>query len=221
MFVKLPVSGTVDDILVSGRTFEEHLANLRMVFERLHIAKLKLSPGKCDLFQLRVGYLGHILSESGISTDPGKIEAVSMWPPPSNLSELTNFLGLCSYYRRFIASFAAKAKPLHKLLEVGQAFEWTPETQQTFQELKEHLVKALILGYPLPDAPFILDTDASNRAIGAVLSQVQDGQERVIAYYRQTQATHRSNIASLDGSCWLLSKLSNIFITVSMVAIFL
>ena len=135
---------------------------------------------------MRVGYLGHILSESGISTDPRKIEAVSTWPPPSNLSELRSFLGLCSYYRRFIASFAEIAKPLHKLLEGGQTFQWTPETQQAFQELKERLVRAPILGYPLPDAPFILDTDASNHAIGAVLSQVQDGQERVIAYYSQT-----------------------------------
>ena len=176
----------IDDILVSGGTFEEHLANLRMVFERLRTAKLKLSPGKCDLFQPRVGYLGHILSANGISTDPRKTEAVSTWPPPASLSELRSFLGLCSYYRRFIASFAAIAKPLHKLLEAGQAFEWTSEMQQAFQELKERLVGAPILSYPLPDAPFTLDTDASSHAIGGVLSQIQDGQEKVIAYYSQT-----------------------------------
>ena len=96
------------------------------------------------------------------------------------------FLGLCSYYRRFFASFAEVAKPLHKLLEVGQKFEWIPETQQAFQELKKWLVSAPILGYPLLDAPFILDTDASNHVIGVVLSQIQDGPERVIAYYSQT-----------------------------------
>ena len=107
----------IDDILVSGRTFEEHLANLRTVFERVRKAKLKLSPGKCNLFQLKVGYLGHILSADGISTDPRKIEAVSIWPPPTNLSKLWSFLGLCSYYWWFIASFAEKAKPLHNLLE--------------------------------------------------------------------------------------------------------
>ena len=163
----------IDDILVSGCTFEEHLANLRMVFERLRTAKLKLLPGKCDLFQLRVGYLAHILSANGISTDPRKIEAVSTWPPPSTLPELKSFLGLCSYYKRFIASFAEIAKPLYKLLEVGQTFQWTPETQQVFQELKEQLVRAPILGYPLPDSPFILDTDASNHAVGAVLSQLR------------------------------------------------
>jgi hypothetical protein len=119
----------IDDILVSGRTFEEHLCNVRMVLERLREAKLKLSPGKCYLFQSQVGYLGHILSANGICTDPRKIEAVSTWPPPTNLSELWSFLGLCSYYRRFIASFAEIAKPLHKLLESKQMFEWAGEAQ--------------------------------------------------------------------------------------------
>ena len=176
----------IDDILVSGGTFEEHLTNLRTVFERLRIAKLKLSPGKCNLFQPKVGYLGHILSAEGISTDPRKIEAVSTWSPHTNLSELWSFLGICSYYRTFITSFAEIAKPLHNLLENKRMFEWSHEAQQAFQELKDRLVRAPILGYPLPDALLILDTDASNQAVGAVLSQLQDGQEQVIAYYSQT-----------------------------------
>ena len=176
----------IDDILVAGRTFSEHLDNLRRVFERLQNAKLKLSPTKCELLQQEVNYLGHVIGAQGISTDPKKIEAVQSWPVPANVPELRSFLGLCSYYRRFIPSFADLARPLHKLLEVGQTFQWSSEAQEMFLQLKGRLIAAPILGYPLPDAPFLLDTDASNYAIGAVLSQIQDGEERVIAYYSQT-----------------------------------
>ena len=89
---------------------------------------------------------------------------------PVALYSLRSFLGLCSYYRRFVHSFADLARPLHQLLEKGQAFEWTPDAAQAFQQLKERLTQTPILGYPLPEEPFILDTDASGYATGAVLS---------------------------------------------------
>ena len=92
------------------------------------------------------------------------------------VTQLRSFLGICSYYRRFIPSFADIARPLHQLLEAGQHFEWTLEAERAFQQLKKKLTEAPVLGYPLPDAPFIID--ASNYAIGAVLSQCQDGKKR-------------------------------------------
>ena len=176
----------IDDILVSGRTFQEHLNNLRNVFQRLHKANLKLSPNKCYLLQKQVKYLGHVVSAEGVSADPQKVEAILSWPVPSCTSETRSFLGLCSYYRKFVQSFADIAKPLHRLIEAGRQFEWTPETDKAFKTLKEKLTQAPILGYPLPQGNFLIDTDASDYATGAVLAQVQDNTERVIAYYSQT-----------------------------------
>ena len=115
----------IDDILVSGRTFQEHLNNLRNVFQRLHKANLKLSPNKCYLLQKQVKYLGHVVSAEGVSADPQKVEAILSWPVPSCTSETRSFLGLCSYYRKFVQSFADIAKPLHRLIEAGRQFKWT------------------------------------------------------------------------------------------------
>ena len=171
----------INDVLVSGRTLQKHLVNFRTVFQQLREFKLKLIPNKCSLFQKKVGCLGHIVSANGVSADPKKAQAILFWPKPSCPSSLRSFLGLCSYYRRFVPSFADVAHPLHKLLEKGQSFEWTTAVDQAFQQLKQRLMQAPVLGYPLPETYFVLDTDASSYATGAVLSQIQGGEERVIA----------------------------------------
>jgi hypothetical protein len=108
---------------------------------------------------------------------------VQEWPTPKNKHEVRSFLGLCTYYRRFISGFANIAKPLTKLTEQKQSFQWTPEAEGAFQTLKSALCTAPILAYPRPGKRFIVDTDASNVGIGGVLLQVHNGQERVIAYY--------------------------------------
>ncbi|GFV98673.1 retrovirus-related Pol polyprotein from transposon 412 [Trichonephila clavipes] len=143
-----------------GRTFEEHLQNIRKVLSKLSDANLKLNPSKCKFFQKEVNYLGHIISAEGVRTDPEKVSAVKNWKRPENLRELRSFLGLCTYYRN------------------GQK-----ECEDSFLQLKEALTSSPILIYPQPDKPFILDTDASNESVGAVLSQEIDGQERVVAYW--------------------------------------
>ena len=153
-----------------------------MVFQRLRQAGLKLKGKKCSLFQKEVIYLGHKVSKEGIQTDPAKISAVKEWPTPANVHEVRSFMGLCSYYRKFIEHFAEIARPLNKLTEKNAKFLWSDKCDQSFKELKEHLITAPILAYPSLDHKFILDTDASNDSIGAVLSQIIDGQERVIAY---------------------------------------
>ncbi|GFX83965.1 retrovirus-related Pol polyprotein from transposon 297 [Trichonephila clavipes] len=143
-----------------GRTFEEHLQNIRKVLSKLIDANLKLNPSKCKFFQKEVNYLGHIISAEGVRTDPEKVSTVKNWKRPENLRELRSFLGLCTYYRN------------------GQK-----ECEDSFLQLKEALTSSPILIYPQPDKPFILDTDASNESVGAVLSQEIDGQERVVAYW--------------------------------------
>lgn len=173
----------LDDVIVVGRSFQEHLKNLQSVFERLRGAGLKLQPGKCQLLRKKVHYLGHVISRDGVSTDPSKTEKVSNWPTPTSSRDVQQFLGLASYYRRFVRDFATIAKPLHRLTERTADFCWTPQCQDAFEELRSRLVSAPVLAFPDYSREFILDTDASDTGIGAVLSQMQsDGTERVIAY---------------------------------------
>ncbi|GFU88767.1 retrovirus-related Pol polyprotein from transposon 412 [Trichonephila clavipes] len=175
----------LDDVIIGGRTFEEHLQNIRKVLSKLSDANLKLNPSKCKFFQKEVNYLGHIISAEGVRTDPEKVSAVKNWKRPENLRELRSFLGLCTYYQKFVKGFSNIARPLHKLTESKQKFQWTKECEDSFLQLKEALTSSPILIYPQPDKPFILHTDASNESVGAVLSQEIDGQERVVAYWSQ------------------------------------
>ncbi|GFU58770.1 hypothetical protein TNCV_3089111 [Trichonephila clavipes] len=173
----------LNDVIIGGRTFEEHLQNIRKVLSKLRDAILKLNPSKCKFFQKEVNYLRHIISAEGVRTDPEKVSALKNWKRPENLRELRSFLGLCTYYRKFVRGFSNIARPLHKLTESKQKFQWTKECEDSFLQLKEALTSSPILIYPQPDKPFILDTDASNESVGAVLSQEIDGQERVVAYW--------------------------------------
>lgn len=183
----------LDDIIVFSDTFESHIERLSKVLERIEKAGLKISPKKCQLFQHKVNYLGHIVSSEGVATDPSKVEAVQNWPQPRNVHDVRSFLGTCSYYRRFIKGFAHIAKPLHKLTEKNNKFSWSSECEQAFQLLKNALVTSPILGYPSLDEMFILDTDASAFGIGAVLSQTDGKTERVIAYYSKSLSKSERN----------------------------
>ena len=173
----------LDDVIVLGRNFAEHLRNLRDVFQHLREAGLKLKPNKCDLCLEEVEFLGHIVSAEGVRTDPKKTEKVAQWPKPTSRKEVQQFLGLANYYRRFVRNFASIAKPFHRLTEKTAKFEWSHECQVAFEELRRRLVTAPVLVFPDFTRPFILDTDASDIGIRAVLSQMQeDESERVIAY---------------------------------------
>ena len=151
----------LDDVIVYGKTFDEMLKNLELVFEKLLAAGLKLKARKCTLFAQKVKYLGHIISEQGIQTDPEKIEIVKHWPVPVSKTQVRSFIGLSSYYRKFIANYAQIAQPLHKLTEANVPFKWSDECQSAFDVLKSRLTSAPILTHPDFTKPFILDTDAS------------------------------------------------------------
>ena len=141
---------------------------------------MKLNRKKCTFFHREVEYLGHIVSEKGIKTDPKKIEAIVIWPIPSCKKQVKSLTGLCSYYRRFIKGFSSIAKPLYRLTEKKTKFVWTDNCQKSFLKLKQVLSTPPILAFPRTDLPFILDKDASDYGIDAVLSQIQEGIERVI-----------------------------------------
>lgn len=177
----------LDDVIVYSPNFAAHLQHLEQVFARLDGHGLKLQPRKCHLFQKKVAYLGHIVSSQGVATDPDKAAVVRDWAPPITVKQVRSFLGFAGYYRRFIQGFSKIAAPLHQLLQ-GQAnrpsasIHWTTDCQAAFDKLKQALLSAPILAYADFHLPFRLYTDASLDGLGAVLSQVQDGKERVIAY---------------------------------------
>ena len=182
----------LDYLIIYSGSFEEHLETLNMVFSKLKEHGLVLKGPKCQLFKKDVKYLGHVLSCDGVRTDPDKIIAVEKWCKPETLQELRRFIGFASYYRRFVPSFAQKAAPLHAL--VGQLVEkkkgkkvkvgdlWKDDHDIAFSALKEALTSTPVLCYPDFSKGFILEIDASAAGLGAILSQEQKGQRRVVAY---------------------------------------
>lgn len=125
----------LDDIIVLGRDVPEMLQRLAQVFDRLRQANLKLKPAKCCLFRRQVAYLGHVISEDGVATDPSKIQKVKEWPAPASTQEVRQFVGLASYYRRFVKDFAAVAEPLHALNKKYARFQWSAECQAALMNL--------------------------------------------------------------------------------------
>ena len=177
------VSAYIDDILIFSTTLEVHLEHLRLVLQRLCEVGLKLKPSKCRFVRKEVEYLGHILSPDGLKPNPTLVRAVREFPTPTAVKELRRFLGLASYYRRFIPKFASIAQPLHQLTCKGAIFKWTEATARAFADLKEKLTTSPVLAYPTFDRDFVLETDASITGLGAVLSQVQgDGKLHPVAH---------------------------------------
>ena len=176
----------LDDVVVIAPTFESHIERLEEVLSRLRGAGLKLKPSKCEMLRKKVRYLGHIVSEQGVATDPDKVETVRNWKEPENLRDIQAFLGMVGYYRQYINDFATVARPLTRLTGKDTPWKWEEEEKGAFDQLKTLLISAPILGYPEPQGEYILDTDASACGIGGVLSQLQKGKERVIAYYSKT-----------------------------------
>ncbi len=184
----------LDDLLVYSSTFHEHMVCLETVFKRLIETGLNMKIEKCHFLQPEVRFLGHQVSAQGVSTDPDKISAVQEWPVPSTLKELRSFLGFFSYYRRFIEGFSQIAGSLHDVVNVclretspvkaAQLFKssWSPQCQTAFECLKDKLTRAPTLGYADFTLPFVIETDASNLGLGAVLYQHQKVKKTVIAY---------------------------------------
>ena len=178
----------LDDIIIYGVSVEECLANLRTVFERIRHAGLKLKPSKCSLFQEETMFLGYVISADGIRTDPKKVQAIAEMAPCRSVRDVQTFMGMCQYYAKFVPKFQEIALPIQELLKKGVKFKWTVRQQKAFDTLKDLLMKAPILSYPKDDCKYVLDTDASDYALGGVLNQLQPNksgrlEEKVIAYY--------------------------------------
>ena len=192
----------LDDIIVFSQTPEEYLVRLQAIFDKLKAAGLKLKPSKCELFKKQINYLGHVVGQEGVSTDPDKIKAVTEWPRPTTFTEVRSFLGFVSYYRRFIPNFSKVAKPLKTLLQNLEGtsnqkkkfkVNWGPEQQEAFETVQRLCTEAPMLAYADFKTPFILHTDASSDGLGAVLYQYQDNQRRVIAYASRSLSPSERN----------------------------
>jgi hypothetical protein len=184
----------IDDILIYSKSIQEHEQHLRVVLEKLRIHRIYVKFSKCEFWLERVDFLGHILTAEGVAVDPEKVEAVSNWQRPTNVSEIRSFLGLAGYYRRFIEGFSKIAQPMMELLKKEKKFAWTESCERSFQELKQRLTTTPVLTLPDIHRNFVIYCDASRQGLGCVL--MQDG--KVIAYASCQLRTHERNYLTHD-----------------------
>lgn len=188
----------LDDVVIYGQSVELHNERLREVFERLRLHNLKLQPDKCEFLRKEVSYLGHVISDEGVKPDPAKVEKVYNYPRPRNAKEIKMFCGLASYYRRFIPKFSHVAKPLYNLVKKEVTFKWEDEQERAFQTLKNVLTSEQILQYPDFSKLFLLTTDASQLALGAILSQGELGKDKPVAYASRTLNKAEQNYSTTE-----------------------
>jgi hypothetical protein len=184
----------IDDILIFSKTEEEHAEYLRLVLQKLREHKLYAKRSKCEFWLKEVSFLGHVVSNRGISVDPSKVRDVLNWKPPTNVSEIHSFLELAGYYRRFIEGFSKLAKPMTALLEKNVKFVWSKKCQVNFEELKKRLTTTPVLILLDLSKSFSIYCDASHLGLGCVL--MQEG--RVMAYASRQLRKHVLNYPTHD-----------------------
>ena len=188
-----------DDILLTSSCTEEHYQLLHIVLERLCAAGFKLAPGKCRLFQTKLKYLGHQITPEGVSIDPDRTRIIADLQPPTSIKEAKRMFGFFSWFRKFVPSFSSISEPLVNLCN-SEKFYWDQELASCFCSLRDILLSERVLSYPRRDCPFVLYTDSSSTGSGQILSQIQDGEERVIAFNgsRYSRAQRKWTIFELE-----------------------
>lgn len=189
----------LDDIVVFSVSLQEHMVNLEKVFKRLRESNFKIQMDKSEFLKLETSYLGHVISKDGIKPNPDKIIAIQRFPIPKTATEIKRFLGLLGYYRKFIPDFARITKPMTQCLKKGSKITFTdPRYVDCFEKCKSLLTNDPILQYPDFSKDFVLTTDASNFAIGAVLSQGPIGHDKPIAYASRTLNSSEVNYSVIE-----------------------
>uniref|UniRef100_L7LYP4 RNA-directed DNA polymerase n=1 Tax=Rhipicephalus pulchellus TaxID=72859 RepID=L7LYP4_RHIPC len=200
----------LDDVIVFAPTFEAHLERLSKILDVFRLAGLQLNSSKCRFGRRRITILGHIVDANGVQPDPEKVRAVKDFPVPKTAKDVRSFVGLCSYFRRFIKNFAEIARPLTDLLKQDATFNWGPSQAAAFTELATLLTPSPVLAHFDPTAPTEVRTDASGYGIGAVLAQRQRGQNRVIAYASRLLSPSERNYSITEREClalvWAVAK---------------
>lgn len=200
----------LDDVIIFSSTFDEHLSRLTAVLKIFRDARLQLNSKKCVFGNTEIKILGHVVRRQGISPDPEKLTAVSQFPPPTNQKALRSFLGLCSYFRRFIRGFAEISAPLHHLLKKGVPFKWSECQQRAFHTLKTALTTQPVLAHFNPSLEVEIHTDASSYGLGAVLIQKHEDKEHVVAYASRALSKPELNYPITEKEClaiiWAIAK---------------
>ncbi|GAU51762.1 hypothetical protein TSUD_415510 [Trifolium subterraneum] len=184
----------IDDILIYSKDPQEHAEHLRIVLNILREKQLYAKFSKCEFWLSEVKFLGHVISQGGVSVDPSKVEAVLNWERPRTVSEVRSFLGLAGYYQRFILGFSEIALPLTRLTRKGAAFVWDELCESSFNLLKQKLTSAPVLVIPDPDKKYVVYCDASNKGLGCVL--MQEG--AIVAYASRQLKPHEENYPTHD-----------------------
>ncbi|GJP51499.1 hypothetical protein CLOM_g10662, partial [Closterium sp. NIES-68] len=172
----------LDDILIYSRDMKQHDEHLRRVFEILRRERFYVKLSKSEFALEKVQFLGHMVSAQGVHVDPKKIEAVRTWKTPENVKELQQFLGFANYYNRFVPQYAKIAAPLTNLLKKNTPYKWEPKHQEAIEQLKQARTSAPVLILPDPEPDYVIEADASDQAVGAVLMQDQGNGLQPIAY---------------------------------------
>ena len=192
----------IDDLNVYSDNEHEHLHHLELVFQCIEAANLILNPEKCFFFKNHLKFLGYIVTKDGIHTDPDKIKKIIEYPRPKSITQVRAFLGIASYYRRFIKDFAAIARPLHDQTKTKKKIPWTQATTNSFETLKKKLTTAPVLARPDFNKEFILVTDASKLGLGCVLTQLdEEGKEHPIVFASRGLKPNEVNYAPTKLEC--------------------
>ena len=205
----------LDDVIIFSKSYWEHLFHFKQVLQRFRDAKLKLKAKKCDLVRQHVKFLGHVISARGIHPDPEKVDKVKQCKYPTSVKQVRQYLGLTGYYRQYIKGYGVIAAPLYDLTQacpknLSFAKRWNRAAAEAFDQLREELVKAPILGYPDMELPFRLYTDASNIGLGFVLAQVdREGKERVICYGSKKLTDTETRYAVTEKECLAVIRAFN------------
>jgi hypothetical protein len=201
----------LDDIIVITPTFEKHCEILQDIFDRLLAANLTVSMDKCQFCREELKYLGYVVDRQGIRVDADKVNCILTLLAPKNPKEVRSFIGMASWYRKFIPNFSTLLSPLTALIKKNSKFLWTEQCQSVFDKIKTALVSSPILRCPNFDLPFVLQTDASGYGIGGVLSQTDEGGEHVICYLSRTLSSCEKKYSTTEREClaviWAIEKL--------------
>jgi hypothetical protein len=184
----------IDDILVYSKNEDEHTEHLHIVLQLLRDHRLYAKLSKCEFWLREIKFLGHTISQDGISVDPEKVQEVMDWKPPTTVKQIWSFLGLVGYYRRFIPDFSRITKPMTELLKKGVKYDWSQKCEDAFHTLRQHLTTAQVLAQPDNTKPFEVYCDASGTGLGCVLMQ----DNRVIAYASRALRPHEQNYPTHD-----------------------
>lgn len=197
----------LDDILVCSPTFEHHVQLLKEVKDKLKEANLTVNLEKCEFFKTTLRFLGYIVGSNSLRTDPEKVSAMVNYPRPKSATDVKRFVGMCSWYRRFIKDFSTLMSPINDLLKgrrKSQPITWTDAAESSFVSIKKLLVSAPILTQPDFSQPFVIQSDASNTGLGGCLTQEIDGKEHVIAYASRSLSRAERNYTTVEKECLAL-----------------